>query len=204
MIAYEKMPRFCAACGFIGHSHLECGTGEHDEANLKWGDFLKADWSTWHNRGGFGGRGGRSNRGGRAGRGGREMNPDGRSEFMHRSWRHNAIPKTANKDMDGDALDDTASSPIKTHVMELDNGNGPNLGAKRNILDALTDAGDPADNTTIKGDLPTAMITDGSTIPEVVDQGKVDIGSNKRTKMDGADSSSLGSASSREELVRSQ
>jgi hypothetical protein len=88
--------------------------------------------------------------------------------------------------------------------MELDNGNGPNLGAKRNILDALTDAGDPADNTTIKGDLPTAMITDGSTIPEVVDQGKVDIGSNKRTKMDGADSSSLGSASSREELVRSQ
>jgi hypothetical protein len=32
------------------------------------------------------------------------MNPDGRSEFMHRSWRHNAIPKTANKDMDGDAL----------------------------------------------------------------------------------------------------
>jgi hypothetical protein len=79
MIAYEKMPRFCAACGFIGHSHLECGTGERDEANLKWGDFLKADWSTRHNRGGFGGRGGgRSNRGGRAGRGGREMNPDGR------------------------------------------------------------------------------------------------------------------------------
>uniref|UniRef100_A0ACD5ZER8 Uncharacterized protein n=1 Tax=Avena sativa TaxID=4498 RepID=A0ACD5ZER8_AVESA len=35
-IEYEKMSRFCGACGFIGHTHLECGSGEH-EANLKWG-----------------------------------------------------------------------------------------------------------------------------------------------------------------------
>lgn len=28
---YEKMPRFCAHCGIMGHSHLECGTGEYKE-----------------------------------------------------------------------------------------------------------------------------------------------------------------------------
>jgi hypothetical protein len=47
---YEKMPRFCGACRFIGHSHLECGTGEHVKDDLKWGDWLKADWDTWHGR----------------------------------------------------------------------------------------------------------------------------------------------------------
>ncbi|KAK1610199.1 hypothetical protein QYE76_033872 [Lolium multiflorum] len=61
-IKFEKMPRFCGACGFVGHSHLECGTGEFDEDKLKWGDFLKADWDTWFGRGVGGGRGGFSGR----------------------------------------------------------------------------------------------------------------------------------------------
>jgi hypothetical protein len=42
-IKFEKMPKFCGACGFFGHNYLECGTGEHDESKLKWGDFLNAD-----------------------------------------------------------------------------------------------------------------------------------------------------------------
>jgi hypothetical protein len=46
-VKYEKLPKFCGACGFMGHTHLECGTGEHDVDSLKWGDFLKADWDTW-------------------------------------------------------------------------------------------------------------------------------------------------------------
>jgi hypothetical protein len=46
-IKYEKLPKFCGACGFLGHTHLECGTGEHEEDKLKWGDFLKDDWETW-------------------------------------------------------------------------------------------------------------------------------------------------------------
>lgn len=45
-LKYEKFPKFCGACGFLGHTHLECGSGEHDEENLKWGVFLKADWDT--------------------------------------------------------------------------------------------------------------------------------------------------------------
>jgi hypothetical protein len=27
---------------------MECGTRDHDEEKLKWGDWLKADWETWH------------------------------------------------------------------------------------------------------------------------------------------------------------
>jgi hypothetical protein len=34
----------------VGHTHLECGTGEHDETKLKWWDFLKAGRETWYDR----------------------------------------------------------------------------------------------------------------------------------------------------------
>jgi hypothetical protein len=57
-LKYEKFPKFRGACGFLGHSHLECGFGEHNEDDLKWGDWLKADCSTWH------GHGAQINRGG--------------------------------------------------------------------------------------------------------------------------------------------
>jgi hypothetical protein len=33
-VKYEKMPKFCNLCGLMGHTHLECGSGEHDEADL--------------------------------------------------------------------------------------------------------------------------------------------------------------------------
>jgi hypothetical protein len=65
VVKYEKIPRFCGFCGLLGHIHTECGTGEHDENTLKWGDFIKADFDTWKGRftaggrGGFGGRCGR-------------------------------------------------------------------------------------------------------------------------------------------------
>jgi hypothetical protein len=57
-VKYEKLPKFCGACCFMGHIHLEYGSSEHEEAKLKWGDFLKADWDTWHGRGIGGTRGG--------------------------------------------------------------------------------------------------------------------------------------------------
>jgi hypothetical protein len=34
-IKFKKIPKFCGTHGFIGHSHLECGTGKHIEADLK-------------------------------------------------------------------------------------------------------------------------------------------------------------------------
>ena len=30
-IKYERIPKFCGACGFLGHTHLECGSGEYVE-----------------------------------------------------------------------------------------------------------------------------------------------------------------------------
>jgi hypothetical protein len=63
-LKYEKMPKFCGACGLVGHTHLECGSGEYEEDMLKWGDFLKADWSSWKGQASGAARGGRSGHGG--------------------------------------------------------------------------------------------------------------------------------------------
>lgn len=30
-VKFEKIPRFCAHCGMMGHVHLECGTGEYSK-----------------------------------------------------------------------------------------------------------------------------------------------------------------------------
>jgi hypothetical protein len=57
-IKYEKVPCFRVVCGKIVHSHVECGTVEFEEDKLKWGDWLKADWDTWHDHGFGGSRGG--------------------------------------------------------------------------------------------------------------------------------------------------
>ena len=81
-VKYEKAPKFCDHCGLMGHGALECGTGEHADDELNYGDWILAPMETWHPetprvRGGFGwerdaGRGGRgfADHGGRsAGRG---------------------------------------------------------------------------------------------------------------------------------------
>jgi hypothetical protein len=52
-LKYEKLPVFCGACGLLGHWYQECGTGEHEEGKLEWGDFILADTG----RGWSGGRG---------------------------------------------------------------------------------------------------------------------------------------------------
>jgi hypothetical protein len=83
-IKYEKMPRLCAHCVLMGHTHLECGTGEHTEDELQFGAWMVADEETWRpgtpkfrsapfNVGTRADQNGRAprGRGGRAGRGGR-------------------------------------------------------------------------------------------------------------------------------------
>jgi hypothetical protein len=206
-LQYEKTPRFCGACGFFGHSHLECGSGEHDEENLKWGDYLKADWGTWHGRssgisrgGGRGsGRAGRGWDGGNRGRGGDPLG-SGRSMIP---WRHNAQGVRDTKNPDND-LEDTASSPGKKQDMEIDKRALNNLAAKRS-LDMEEEVRD--DNEEEKEDISVdgaaAMLTDGKHPAEVVfEENEKD--RKKRTKKVGANSTSLGSAESREGSVRSQ
>jgi hypothetical protein len=39
-IKYEKLPRFCDYCGRMGHTFLECGSGEHEPAELQFGDWM--------------------------------------------------------------------------------------------------------------------------------------------------------------------
>jgi hypothetical protein len=123
-IKYEKMPRLCGACGMIGgHSHLECGIGEFEKDKLKWGEWLKADWDTWHGRGFGGNRGG--NRFGRGGRDGRSDRMAGRGVAAGRgmagcgdgewkSWRFNTVNR------DDDELADTAASPRKDTGVDTD------------------------------------------------------------------------------------
>jgi hypothetical protein len=204
-IQYEKMPRFCGACGMFGHSHLECGSGEHEEDKVKWGDFLKADWETWFGRGFTNFRGG-GQRGGRLGwfgeglgaRGGRDI---GRSLVP---WRHNALGNPGDDPLDSD-LQDTATSPGKVKDMELDKKDLINPAAKRALEmgELPLDAKDQTTETAGNNNGPAAMITEGQ-MNDGLDNEKNEKDRNKRNKKDGANSSSLGSAESREGSVRSQ
>lgn len=82
LMKFEKLPIFCNACGFMGHWHEECGTGEHDASEFEWGPFILAS-----RRGRGGGRGGRSNGGGRGS--GDDSDPSGRGRSCPRGWGNN-------------------------------------------------------------------------------------------------------------------
>jgi hypothetical protein len=206
-VKYEKMPRFCGACGFVGHSHLECGTGEHDETKLKWGDFMHADWSTWYGRGMGGSRGG--NRGGRAGRFDSENNGQGRGRGFDGArgrgstvpWRSNALAYVDGIVHTEDPLDDTASSPVKKTDEVMEDNESSELNIKRRLdMNQVEEV----DNVGLYEEDPnTAMVGVIENSASIVTE-KNKTSRTKRSKKDGADSPSLGSAGSFEEPVRAQ
>ena len=114
-IRYEKIPKCCGACGMLGHTQLECGTGEHDKEKLKWGDFLKADWEPWHGRRTFAPRGDQANRG-RGPSSGRGDTIVGRGEIPQ-SWRFNANPTYNSNKLKEDLWKD--ASPLKNIDTEI-------------------------------------------------------------------------------------
>jgi hypothetical protein len=211
-IKYEKMPRFCGACGFMGHTHLECGSGEFDDDSLKWGEFLKAEWETWHGRGrgaggfrsagrpaGFGGGRGRGREQGMTSCGRNYVAPDDPNKI---SWRHNALPYIEGNTPPEGELDDTGSSPVKNTDMEVEHNNSDALAKRRlELVDEENIDGQTGANTESTSKQP--MIVDGpylkTDLPGIEKENK-----RKRSKKAGADSPSLGSAGSREEFVRSQ
>jgi hypothetical protein len=212
-IKYEKMPRFCGACGFMGHTHMECGSREFDDDSLKWGEFLKAEWETWHGRGrgaggfrsagrpaGFGGGRGRGREQGMAGRGRNHVAPDDPNKV---SWRHNALPYFEGNIPTEGELDDTGSSPVKNTDMEVEHNTGSDALAKRRLDlgdDENTD-GQAGANTNSTSKQP--MIVDGSILKTDL-SGIEKENERKHSKKAGADSPSLGLAGSREESLRSQ
>jgi hypothetical protein len=215
-IQFEKIPKFCGACGMVGHTHLECGTGEHEKSKLKWGDFLKAERETWYGRVAFGGN--RGQRGGRGramgGRGAYEsagrMAPNdpiapgrGRGSGAPASWRHNAIPLL--KDTEDDNLQDTATSPVKNLdvVMTEDDTSDPGAKRRLNMSSEIGDEEERDKNGAGNGAL-AAMVIDENLPPKDSLTGVVNNERKKRSKKEGANSTSLGSAGSLEDPVRSQ
>jgi hypothetical protein len=53
-VKYEKIPCFCAVCGFLGHIQEECGMGEHAPNAICFGKWLLADtpWNCTQAQGG--------------------------------------------------------------------------------------------------------------------------------------------------------
>lgn len=41
-VKYERLPKFCAVCGLLGHIDSECGDGVHDITAYQYGDWLIA------------------------------------------------------------------------------------------------------------------------------------------------------------------
>ena len=152
--------------------------------------------------------------GGRGGaRGGRYSGNSGRgrsSPFVKENslvpWRHNAKGVNGPPPSDPDLMD-TATSPGKGKDMEVDvvKHDLTNPAAKRNLDLGENEETKEAENNLVveatKGGMPT--LTDSQVTGDKHD-GAMENDRKKRTKKDGANSSSLGSAGSLEGSVRSQ
>jgi hypothetical protein len=49
-VKYEKVPRYCAVCGFLGHIQEECGSGVHSPGKVAFGKWMLADTAWNHSQ----------------------------------------------------------------------------------------------------------------------------------------------------------
>ena len=131
-VKYEKMPKHCEYCGYMGHTYLECGTGEHEEKDRHFGPWMLSEEAFWKpgtpgarvrsearnfegNRASepaMGRGGGRVGRGGR-GAGGRSVCRWVAKTASTRRKRDSEEAGLGSEPLDD--LNDTASSPLKPH-----------------------------------------------------------------------------------------
>lgn len=152
-VKYEKVPRFCAHCGLMGHSHLECGTGEYGEEELQYGTWMVAGEESWRRgtprfrnmtdgaRGrGMpskrGGHGMNSNRGGRASRGGGVQGVWREKEQQHAGSSRKRMSEEAAMSDDREQQADSASSPLKKTEKETRPHNA--ISTVKKSLDVVT------------------------------------------------------------------
>jgi hypothetical protein len=46
-VKYEKLPKYCEHCGYMGHVYLECGTREHAEDARQFGPWMVVEEIFW-------------------------------------------------------------------------------------------------------------------------------------------------------------
>ncbi|KAM0907580.1 hypothetical protein ACQ4PT_016083 [Festuca glaucescens] len=159
-IKYKKLPRFCDHCGRMGHTYLECGSGEYENAELQFGAWMVSEEQFWKPgtpglrartaaaRESGGGRGRPvASRGGQTGRG-TGMYGNGVGAREERKWRPKEAVNNQNKkrNCEDAGLDnnkpndisDTATSPLKQTVV-TESGQ-PEAGAKKMlVMDGVED-----------------------------------------------------------------
>lgn len=96
LVKYEKVPKFCEVCGFLGHEYSECGNGFHKPEDHVFGEWMIADMGRHgRGRGREGGYGARGGRGAGAGRG------LGRGRGVHADWKTAVVPADVNSESEG-------------------------------------------------------------------------------------------------------
>ena len=112
-----------------------------------------------------------------------------------------ALTKTTTEE----ELDDTATSPVKSRDVDMTGRELSDSGVKKRLLPSIEQNGENLIGDALRSGLaPMAMITDGDTSSAGIVAAERSLKTVKRTKKDGADSPSLGSADSRDGSVRSQ